>query len=82
MMWTENAREAELINMQVADVHKALLSLSRCADMGFESYFGRYAGALVDENTGQVIPLLRKSNLYVFRAWMRAAPFGRPKCHQ
>ena len=37
LMWTENAGEARKINLQVADVHKALLSLSRCADMGFES---------------------------------------------
>ena len=39
-MWTEGATEAKHISMQVADVHKALLSLSRCADMGFESRFG------------------------------------------
>ena len=36
LMCTESASEARHINMQVADVHKALLSLSRCADMGFE----------------------------------------------
>ena len=49
VVWTENATEARKINLQVADVHKALLSLSRCADMGFESRFGRRAGALIDE---------------------------------
>ena len=65
LMWTENASEARHINMQVADVHKALLSLSRCADMGFESRFGRVAGALIDEVSGEVVPLLRKGNLYV-----------------
>ncbi len=65
------------INMQVADVHKALLSLSRCADMGFESRFGRTMGALIDEETGEVIPLKRKGNLYVLRCWLKAAPFGR-----
>ena len=37
LMWTEQATEAGHINMQVADAHKALLSLSLCADMGFES---------------------------------------------
>ena len=66
-MWTENAPEAKLINTQVADVNNALLSLSRWANMGFESCFGQYAWALVDKNTGEV------------KAWIRAAPFGRPE---
>jgi hypothetical protein len=77
LMWTEDAREPRRINMQVADVHKALLSLSRCADMGFESRFGRTMGALIDEETGEVVPLRRKGNLYVLRCWLKAAPFGR-----
>ena len=76
-MWTESATEARKINLQVADVHKALLSLSRCADMGFESRFGRRAGALIDEESGEVIPLQRKGNLYVLKCWLKAAPFGR-----
>ena len=37
MMWTEDATSVKHINMQVADVHKALLSLSRCADMGLRA---------------------------------------------
>ena len=55
---------------------KALLSLSRCADMGFESRFGRVASALIDEETEEVIPLERKGKLYVLRCWLKAAPFG------
>ena len=77
VMWTENASEARKIDLQVADVYKPLLSLSRCADMGFESRFGRQAGALIDEQTGEVIPLQRKGNLYVLRCWLKAAPFAR-----
>ena len=77
LVWTEGATEAKRMNMQVADVHKGLLSLSRCADMGFEARFGRLAGALVCETTGEVIPLMRKGNLYVLRVWVKAAPFGR-----
>ena len=76
LMWTEGAEHERPINVQVADVHKALLSLSRCADMGFESRFGRIAGALIDEETEEVIPLERKGNLYVLKCWVRAAPFG------
>ena len=77
---TEGSSHSKAIAMQVADVHKALLSLSRCADMGFESRFGSHFGCLLDTATGEVIPLQRRGNLYVLRAWIRAAPaspFGR-----
>ena len=55
------------MNLQVANVNKALLSLSRCADMSFESRFGRRDGALIDEESGEVISLQRKGNLHVFK---------------
>ena len=73
-MWTEGASAAKTINMQVADVHKAPLSLSRCADMVFESRFGKQMGFLIDTELGEVIPLQRRGNLYVLRCWIRAAP--------
>ena len=78
-MWTEGATSPKSIAMQVADVHKALLSLSRCADMGFESRFGSAFGCLIDTISGEITPLQRRGNLYVLRAWIRAAPFGRPE---
>ena len=78
-MWTDGATEGGQINLQVADVHKPLLSLSRCADMGSESRFGRVAGAPIDEVTDEVIPLENKGNLYVLKCWLKAAPFGRPE---
>ena len=56
IMWTDGAAESGQTSLQFADVHKALLSLSRCADMGFESRFGRVAGALIDEESGEIIP--------------------------
>ena len=58
-MWTKHATQARHINTQVADVHKAFLSLSRCADMEFESRFARTMWALIDEETGEVVPLKR-----------------------
>ena len=73
LMWTEGALAALGISMQVADVHKALLSFRCCADMKFESRFGRVAGSLTDTNSGEVIPLTRKGHLYVLRAWIRSA---------
>ena len=36
VMWTGNATVVRKFSLQVADVHKVLLSPSRCADMGFE----------------------------------------------
>ena len=78
-MWTDGTTEGRQINLQVADVHKPLLSFSRCAGMGFESRSGRVAGALIDEVTNEVIPLERKGNLYVLKCWLKAAPFGRPE---
>ena len=83
-IWPEGSSQPRHICMQVADVHKPLLSLSRCADLGFESRFGKSAGALVDGHSGEVIPLHRVGNLYMLRAWIRAAPnkaqpFGRQR---
>ena len=75
-MWTEGCQATKGITMQVADVHKALLSLNRCADMGYESSLGRRAGCLIDSRSGVVIPLERRGNLYYIKAWVRAAPFG------
>ena len=77
LLWTENATSPKKLIMQVADVHKPLLSLSRCADMGFESRMGKRAGCLIDTTTGECIPLIRKGNLYVMRTWIRADPFTR-----
>ena len=76
LTWTEDATQARHINMQVADVHKPLLSLSRCTDMGFESLFGRTMGALIDEETGEVVPVKRQGKLYMPHRWLRNAPLG------
>ncbi len=77
-MMTIGSSVYKSIVFQVADVHKALLSLSRCADIGFESRFGASFGCLIDTMTGEITPLQRRGNLYILRAWIRAAPFGRP----
>ena len=37
-MWTEGASAPKAISMQVADVHKALLSITRIADAGYECH--------------------------------------------
>lgn len=64
---TEGAPAPRMMAIQVADVHKPLLSLSQCADAGFESRFGRTAGCLIDGEVGEVIPLQRRGNLYYLK---------------
>ena len=72
------------IVFQVAAVHKPLLSISGCADMGFDCFLGKEGGSLRDRTTGETIPLIRKGSLYVVRMWVRqdaaakAVPFTRP----
>ena len=51
-------------------MHKALVSVSRCADLGYECVLGKEGGELRDTITGDVIPLHRRGNLYVLRAWI------------
>ena len=64
MMMTEGSRIQKRIVFQCADVHKPLLSLSRCADMGYECKLGKHGGVLSDTQTGEQIPLHRRGNLY------------------
>ena len=86
LLMTLGSSTAKRIVFQVADVHKPLLSISRCADMGFTCVLGKLGGYLQDEMTGERIPLQRRENLYVLRTWVRAdtgqvnrdQPFPRP----
>ena len=34
------------ITFQVADVHKPLLSITACSDMGYDCYIGKHGGSL------------------------------------
>ena len=73
-MMTIGSEKSKLITFQVADVHKPLLSISGCADMGFDCYLGKAGGHLRDRDSGEMIPLERRENLYVMRAWVRQDP--------
>ena len=59
------------IIFQCVDVHKPLLSISRVADMGYECRLGASGGQLVDTQTGEIIPLHRRGNLYHMKAWVK-----------
>ena len=73
-MMTLGSTTAKSIVFQVADVHKPLLSISRCADMGFHCHLGEEGGYMEDQVTGEKIPLHRRDNLYHMKTWIRADP--------
>ena len=62
------------ITFQVADVHKPLLSITACSDLGFDCYLGKEGGSLRNRMTGEVIPLERRGSLYSLRMWVRQDP--------
>ena len=82
-VWTESASHSRAMAVSVADVHKPLLSLGKCADAGYESRFGPSAGCLIDTNSGEILPFQRRGNLYYLKMWVRQAPndspFGGPR---
>ena len=71
MMMTEGSRIQTNKVVQWANVHKPLLSLSRCADMGFECRLGTHGGVLMGTQTGEQIPLHRRGHLYHMKASVR-----------
>ena len=73
-MMTIGSNRSKSIFFQVAVVHKPLLSIGGCADMGFDCYLGGKGRQLVDRMSGESIPLERKENLYIMRAWIRQDP--------
>ena len=76
LMMSEDSDVPKKITFQCADVHKALLSVSRVADLGYACTLGKFGGFLEDTVTGEKIPLHRRGNLYVMKAWVRADPAG------
>ena len=71
---TAGSTTAKRITFQVADVHKPLLSITACADMGFDCFLGSEGGMLRDHHTHEVIPWDRKGTLYTMKMWVRQEP--------
>jgi len=70
---TEGSGQVKRIHIQVADVHKCLLSITKVADMGFRCILEKQGGYLEDVYTGEKTPIWRKGNLYVMKMWVRQA---------
>ena len=70
-MMTTGSNTMKQVTFQIADVHKVLMSVSKCADHGFECRLGASGGVLVDHASGESIPLERRENLYFLKAWVK-----------
>ena len=77
LMMTKNSTVPKKIVFQVADVHKALLSVTRAADMGFDCHLSKKGGYMLDTSTQERIPIERKGNLYTMTVWVKSFPFAR-----
>ena len=71
LLMTLGARSSKCMTFQVADVHKALFSVTRVADAGFDAWLSRRGGYLIDTVTGDYILAQRKGNLYVIKSWIK-----------
>ena len=70
-IFCEGAGASMMMHLQVADMHRPLLLLSRAADQGFIRHPDWYGGYLEDTRTGETIPIQRRGNLYVMQIWLR-----------
>ena len=77
-VFTEAGASALLMHFQVADVHKPLLSLSKCADMGFTSHLSAEGGYIEDTQSGEKIQIQRRGNLYMIQLWVRGVQGSSP----
>ena len=62
-MMTVGGVVCKRITFQVADVHKPLVSVTGCADMGFDCYFRFLLGV----DSRERIPLERRQNHYIMK---------------
>ena len=79
LMMTRGATAPKRITFQVAEVHKALLSITRAADAGYECHLNAKGGYLLDTYGGAKVPIARKGNLYLMKAWVREDPENDPR---
>ena len=77
LMMTRGATGPKRITFQVAEVHKALLSITRAADVGYECHLNAQGGYLLDTWSGEKVPIARKGHLYVMKASAKDDPTWR-----
>ena len=78
---TDDAPTEKIAVLQVANIGKSLLSVSRMVDKGNVVVFAPNGSYIYNQTTRESTWLRRKGNLYVMDAWVRSAnnqPTGRP----
>ena len=74
----------KLLNIQICDVHKPLLAVSRLCEAGHAVIFHPAWSYIENLATGEKTTLEKKGGLYELRAWVKKAPdiknqgFARP----
>ena len=84
MLTTEETGTVRGLTMQVANVQKALMSVSKAVDAGNRVVFDTDWSYIQDKRTGERTTIQRQGNLYTLEAWVKqrsddkpaAAPFG------
>lgn len=85
LMVTADSKVQHNMTMQVAEVNRALMSVSRCVDAGNRVVFDDKWSFIEDKKTGHRSTIHRRGNLYVLESWVKARgdaqapaqPFGR-----
>lgn len=85
LMSTEESETQHRMTMQVAEVNRALLSVSRAVDGGNRVVFDQNWSYIENKRTGERTTIQRRGGLYVLETWIKsrdnardtAAPFGR-----
>ena len=77
VVMTENSELPKIMNFQICDVHKPLLSATKVCDMNYRCVLERNGGYLEDRDTGDIIPLHRRGSLYVRNIWVKESGFPR-----
>lgn len=76
---TDDMEQPLIMHVQVSEVTKPLLSVTKAADMCYEAVLGKYGGYLLDTENGNKVPIRRsKGNLYVMDLWVRDVGFRCP----
>ena len=85
LMCTNESSTEHRLTMQVADVNRALLSVSKAVDGGNRVVFDSEWSYIEDKRTGEKTTVRRRGGLYVLETWVKArsndprpidSPFG------
>ena len=70
-----NSELPKIMNFQICDVHKPLLSATKVCDLNYRCVLERNGGYLEDREIGDIIPLHRRGSLYVMSIWINELGF-------